>query len=48
MDFTDEEMELLRSTVSSINAILTLLDLRMAGTPDIDWDAELEKIGGRA
>lgn len=48
VDFTDEEMELLRSTVSSINAILTLLDLRMAGTPDIDWDAELEKIGGRA
>lgn len=40
-----EELELLRSTIESTKSVLTLLDLRVGGDPDIDWDAELEKIG---
>lgn len=41
VDFTDEEMELIRHSIEQIRSLLTLIDLRMAGTPDIDWDAEL-------
>jgi hypothetical protein len=46
--FSDEEMELLRDSLGKIRALLTLLDLRMAGTLNVDWDAELEKITGAA
>jgi len=45
VNFTDEEMELLRSTIANIRALLDLIDLRMAGAPDIDWDGELSKLG---
>jgi len=41
VDFTDDEMELLRFTISNVKALLELIDLRLAGTPDINWDAEL-------
>jgi hypothetical protein len=44
VDMTDEEMELMRSTVANITALLNLLDLRLAGQPDIDWDGELERL----
>lgn len=44
--FTDEEMELLRHSIATVRSILNLLDARMAGTPDIDWDAELTRLGG--
>jgi len=43
--FSDEEMELIRDSVAKIRAVLDLIDLRMAGDPDIDWDAELAKLG---
>lgn len=46
VDFTDEEMELMRASIANIRAVLNLIDARMAGTPDIDWDAELQKLGG--
>jgi hypothetical protein len=46
--FSDEEMELLRDSLAKIKAVLNLLDLRMAGTLNVDWDAELEKITGAA
>lgn len=46
VEFTDEEMELLRASIANIRAVLNLIDARMAGTPDIDWDAELTKLGG--
>jgi hypothetical protein len=46
VDFDDEELDLLRATIQQVRAVLDLLDMRMAGTPDIDWDAELAKLGG--
>lgn len=46
VDFPDDEMELIRSSLANIRAVLNLIDLRMAGTPDIDWDAELAQLGG--
>ena len=38
--FDDEEMELIRDSIAKVRAVLNLIDLRMAGTPDVDWDAE--------
>jgi len=46
--FSDDEMELLRSSLDKIRALLNLLDLRMAGTLNVDWDGELQKITGGA
>lgn len=43
--FDDDEMELIRDSIAKVRAVLDLIDLRMAGTPDIDWDAELTKLG---
>lgn len=43
--FTGEEMELMREALGQIRAVLNLIDLRLAGNPDIDWDAELTKLG---
>jgi len=45
--FAEEEMELIRDTISTVQAILQLLDLRMAGTPDVDWDGELQKLSAQ-
>jgi hypothetical protein len=45
--FGEEEMELIRDSIGKVRAVLDLIDLRMAGTPDIDWDAELAKLGER-
>jgi hypothetical protein len=45
--FAEEEMELIRDTIGTVQAILQLLDLRMAGTPDVDWDGELEKLSAQ-
>ncbi|HET9667864.1 MAG TPA: hypothetical protein VFP09_13945, partial [Desertimonas sp.] len=42
--FSEEEMTLLRTTIANIKAILDLLDLRMGGATDIDWDAELTRL----
>jgi len=41
-----EEMELLRGTIGNLRALLNLLDARMAGEINVDWDAELAKLGG--
>jgi hypothetical protein len=40
----DEEQELLRYTLETIKALLSLIDLRLAGAADVDWDAELAKL----
>lgn len=48
VEFSDEEMELLRTTIDQIKALLRLLDLRMAGEADVDWDAELAGLNGGA
>lgn len=44
--FSDDEMELIRDSIEKVRAVLTLIDLRMAGTPDIDWDAEAARLMG--
>ena len=41
VEFTDDEMTLLRDTIANVRTLLNLIDMRLAGTPDIDWDKEL-------
>lgn len=43
--FDTDELELLQDTIAQVRALLNLIDLRLAGTPDIDWDAEAAKAG---
>lgn len=45
VDFSDEEMELIRTSLAQVKAVLNLLDLRMAGEVDIDWTAEMANLG---
>jgi len=42
--FNEDEMELLRDTIAQVRALLNLIDLRLAGNPDVDWDAELARL----
>lgn len=44
VDFNDDELELIRDSIAKVRAVLDLIDLRMAGAPDIDWDGELRKL----
>jgi len=46
VDMSDDEMVLMRATVANLTALLNLLDLRLAGSPDIDWDADLARLTG--
>jgi hypothetical protein len=46
--FDDEERELLAETVGKLRALLNLIDMRFAGTVDVDWDGELAKIAGES
>lgn len=48
VEFTDEEVELLRDSLENVKATLGLLDVRLEGTPDVDWDAELARLNGGA
>ena len=42
----EEERELLRDAIANLVALTHLIDLRLGGAPDIDWNAELVKLGG--
>jgi hypothetical protein len=42
--FTNEERELLTDSLGKMRALLNLIDLRIAGETDIDWDTELQKL----
>jgi hypothetical protein len=44
VDFSDEESELIAAALGKLRALLNLIDLRIAGETDIDWDAEFEKL----
>jgi len=44
VQFTDEERELLTESLGKMRALLNLIDLRIAGETNIDWDAEFEKL----
>jgi hypothetical protein len=47
VEFTDDERELLAVSMGKLRALLNLLDIRLVGKigENIDWDAELEKLG---
>lgn len=44
VEWEDEHQELLRHTLGQVKAMLGLIDIALAGTPEIDWDAELATI----
>lgn len=46
VDFSDEERELLKHTLGKVSSLFHLVELRIAGDTEIDWDAELAKLGG--
>jgi hypothetical protein len=45
VEFTAEEREMIAESVGKLRAVLNLLDMRIIGTADIDWDAEAAKLG---
>jgi hypothetical protein len=44
-EFADEERALLMATLANVRALLGLVEMRLAGTADVDWDAELTRLG---
>jgi hypothetical protein len=44
VEFSAEERELLSDAISKVKAVLDLIDMRLTGAADIDWDAELAKL----
>jgi len=46
VEFTAEERELLSAAFGQLRAVLNLLDMRIIGTANIDWDAEVAKLDG--
>lgn len=48
VEFTDEEVEFMSDALAKVRALLGLIDLRIAGDVDVDWDAELAKLNGGA
>ena len=46
VDLNDEHLDILRATVAQARAVLDLIDLRMAGSVEVDWDAELADLTG--
>lgn len=44
VDFDSDETELIAEALGKLRALLSLIDLRITGTTDIDWDAELERM----
>jgi IS30 family transposase len=44
MDFDADEIALLKEALGKVRALLGLIDLRIAGETNVDWDAEFQKI----
>jgi hypothetical protein len=42
--FSDEEKELLVGSIAKARGLLGLVEMRVAGSTDVDWDAELERL----
>lgn len=42
--FTDDEIELVTASLGKVRALIGLIDLRISGETDIDWDAEFQKL----
>lgn len=45
IDFAEDEMELIRDSLAKVHSVLQLLDLRMGGELNVDWEAELANLG---
>jgi hypothetical protein len=45
--FSDEERELLTVTLGNVRALLGLVEMRIAGAADVDWDDELARLEAR-
>jgi hypothetical protein len=43
--FDDDEIELLVDSLAKVRAVLNLIDAAVAGSVNVDWDAELVKLG---
>jgi hypothetical protein len=48
VEFSSEERDLVAGALAQLRAVLNLLDMRIVGTTDIDWDAEMAKLSGDA
>lgn len=46
VQFIEEELDLLRHTIAKLRGLLELVSMRVNGEPNVDWDAELAKLGG--
>jgi type I site-specific restriction endonuclease len=46
VEWEQEQQELLQSTLNNVRALIDLVDVALAGTPDVDWDAELAALQG--
>ncbi len=44
VQFSDEEKELIAEALGKLRALLGLIDMRIAGETQVDWDAEFEKL----
>lgn len=42
--FVDDELEMLRDSIGKLRGVLTLLDVRVGGESDTDWDRELANL----
>lgn len=43
--WSDDEREMLTETIEKVRQLLALIDLSVVGTADVDWDAELARLG---
>jgi hypothetical protein len=46
VEFTDEERDLITTSLEKMRALLGLIDMRIAGETNVDWDTELQKLTG--
>lgn len=46
VEFDAEERDLLAEEIKRVRNLADLLDMLITGTTEVDWDAELERIGG--
>lgn len=46
--FGVEERELLEVTLGNVRALLSLVEMRLAGATDVDWDTELARLGAQS
>lgn len=45
VEYTAEERQIIADVIGQLRAVINLIDVRITGAADIDWDAELAKMG---